>query len=597
MPNMYNDSPINDAKHFNFDIYAQSIAKIVLNKNNKTPFTIAINGKWGSGKTTLMKTIRNQLKSSSSNNEFRNVKTVWFDAWKYSECDSMLAALVLEILEEIERQGFVNNLKNNLSFATENMNKVEIIKDLFNKFTHSSATQNEWSQTLECRNKLSFSDIFRDIMGKILRNFIMEKDENDFTDKKGVLVIFIDDLDRCSPKNIVNVLESINLFLDLEGCFFIIGTDVTVISNAIDCHYKDIKNFSGLEYIKKMIQLSFDLPLLKSEDISHFMESELGIDPELKKYLTIIVNGLNSNPRELKRFLNSLSLMKILGESFKEEGYDDELLIKWSVLNLSSPDFIEEVRCKSNLLNEFQTISQKKSENEKNEYINNLVDSQIKKNYKRFSKCKNIFSVLEIGEKEFTQDNIDTFLFLSKIAPKELDTENISFIYDIRPGAILDKADFCGAELIEKKLMGASLKNALMIGVDLRKSDLTNADLTGANLMSAKVMEANLQGAWLVRTDITDADLTGVNFERAKLIKTKMMNATLINAKLTNTDLTGADLSRANLINSDFTGASILGTDFQNAKFSSSTLRSIKSCKDWKQATFDEVIKNDLQSI
>lgn len=47
---IYNDLPEEDAKFFNFEAYANAISKIILNKENRTPFTIAINGKWGSGK-------------------------------------------------------------------------------------------------------------------------------------------------------------------------------------------------------------------------------------------------------------------------------------------------------------------------------------------------------------------------------------------------------------------------------------------------------------------------------------------------------------------------------------------------------------------
>ena len=55
---IHNDSPADRAHHFGFSVYAETFAKIIADRANQTPLTIAINGAWGSGKTSLMRTIR-----------------------------------------------------------------------------------------------------------------------------------------------------------------------------------------------------------------------------------------------------------------------------------------------------------------------------------------------------------------------------------------------------------------------------------------------------------------------------------------------------------------------------------------------------------
>ena len=74
---------------FGFDAYASAIAELIATKTNKTPYTIGISGKWGSGKTTLMKAIESKLdhlphdeKTPIQDQEFRKIKCVWFEAWK-----------------------------------------------------------------------------------------------------------------------------------------------------------------------------------------------------------------------------------------------------------------------------------------------------------------------------------------------------------------------------------------------------------------------------------------------------------------------------------------------------------------------------------
>ena len=424
---MYNDSPIDNASHFNFKAFSDVISEIILNKENRTPFTIVINGKWGRGKTTLMKTIQkkleNETKSKRGNN--RKVKTVWFNAWKYSETDSMLAALVLEIFKEMEQPGWLPKIK--VMLLKSKLNFLKGFSDVIRLPTMGLVEIDKWFEDQVYKKELAFYDLFQDYMEKILKTFVLENENGKSPGEKGVLVIFVDDLDRCLPKQITKVLESINLFFDQEGCFFVLGADISLISNAIDTEYKDIEGFSGVDYIKKMIQLQFDLPAIAEKDIMEFMEEELTIEDELKVYFRMITKGLESHQRELKRFLNSLNLMRMLGESI--EMYEEELLIKWSVLNFSSENFIKEINKNPELIIKMEEISRKTIE-ERDEFIETL-DEPYKKLCNNFRKDEKIINVLKFGDKRFKDIDISIYIFLSSVAPKEPEEEGIK----IEPGA------------------------------------------------------------------------------------------------------------------------------------------------------------------
>ena len=444
---MYRDSPIDNASHFNFEAYSGVISEIILNKENKTPFTIAINGKWGRGKTTLMKTIRKKLKDSevrikSEKSDNRKVKCVWFDAWKYSETDSMLAALVLEIFEEMnrleekDRQKLIKRLKSVLAKSNKEINFFKVVTDIVKTFGAGIVPLPEFDKWLEdpaYKKELSFYDLFRDYMETILKTFVLEKEEGIYSDEEGVLVIFIDDLDRCSPKKITKVLETINLFFDQKGCFFVFGADISLISHAIDFDYQNIEGFSGIDYIKKMIQLQFDLPAIGEDDITNFIEKELEIEDQLKPYFELIKRGLESNQREIKRFLNSLNLMRMLGESIFKEKYVEELLIKWSILNFISPNFIKEINVEPEIIKKMEEIAaMEKDRIEK--YIESL-DEGYKELINSFKQNEKILSVLRFGDYKFIDSDINTYLFLSRVASQKPDeiigTETDDGLYDL----------------------------------------------------------------------------------------------------------------------------------------------------------------------
>lgn len=585
MYRVYTDHPVNNATYFNFDIYANSLSKIILNKENKTPFTIAINGKWGSGKTTLMQTLKSKLDSSFPDTNTRQAKTVWFDAWKYSECDSMLAALVSEILEEMGRKKLLDKLKAKILVGSEKVDVLKQMSDLAKILTLGNGPEFEnWFRKTEYQNKLSFFDLFQSYMKTILETFILEKDNGKYTDSQGVLVIFIDDLDRCSPKNIANVLESINLFLDLEGCFFVIGTDINMIANAIDSQYQGIKNFSGIDYIKKMIQLNFDLPLLKEDEIQKFIKNELKIDPELEPYFEIILKGVKSNQREILRYLNSLNLMRILGESLKGTGYEEELLIKWSVLNFSSIDFIEEVKRRPNFLINAQDISKIQSISERETYIQGLENKQLKEKCSLLSENDKIISVLSHGTKQFTLENVDTYLFLSNIAPKEILTSNSipRLNFEILPRSNLRKADLMGADLTEANLTEADLMEADLMGVNFIRADLVRANLIKANLTEADLTGADLMGVLLMEAFLKGANLKGANLRNADIRRAFLMEANLMGANLIGANLGGAHL----------TGANFVGINYDEV-----TLYSILNSEGWQYAIFDDSVEQQLDKM
>ncbi|WP_321430749.1 S-layer protein domain-containing protein [uncultured Methanolobus sp.] len=468
MYKIYRDSPKENASHFNFDIYADSLSKIILNNENETPFTISVNGKWGSGKTTLMRTLKKQLDTSTPTEHQRKVKTVWFDAWKYSECESMFAALICEILEEMERKKLLDKLKSKILIGSKKIDVLKQLSDLAKVLTLGNGPEFEkWVKNTEYEEKLSFYDIFQDYMKLILQTFVLEKTDDIYTDEKGVLVIFIDDLDRCPPNNITAVLESINLFLDQEGCFFVIGTDISIIAKSIEAKYKDVEDFSGIEYIKKIIQLKFDLPLLKENDIEKFMRNELRVDSKLDGYLDIIVKGLKNNQREIIRFLNTINLMRILGSSLESKDtssedkfvYNEELLIKWNILDFSSPDFIDEIKTKNEVLFDIQAIA-RISDRKRDERIQSLKKDG-KEKYYSYCQNKKIIAVLSSGKEEFNDGNIETYLFLSSITPKDIDeelhkktetnislAEKVSSIYAIAPGTVYEgDTTYAGADL------------------------------------------------------------------------------------------------------------------------------------------------------
>ena len=115
------DEPAENAP--DFEKYSERLSNIII--NSKPQFTVGIYGGWGTGKTTLMQMIKNELQKSEYND---NILLVWFDAWRYQENEefSALVPLVRTIILHLEE--YV------LKLEIEKNPKTVVIKNLANKF-------------------------------------------------------------------------------------------------------------------------------------------------------------------------------------------------------------------------------------------------------------------------------------------------------------------------------------------------------------------------------------------------------------------------------------------------------------------------------
>ena len=207
------------------------------------------------------------------------------------------------------------------------------------------------------------------------------------------LVVFIDELDRCRPDTILETLEAIKLFLFEGKVAFVIGADERHISYAVKSKFKDIEGIQidiGKEYLEKLIQYPIRIPQLNADEVEIYiacllLQSELSED-NFQKALSWIVNkkkedferfkieslinlfsdkedeysniveslsianqlafvlsnGLHGNPRQCKRFLNSM-YMRLQMASYKNKQLDRKILAKIMMLEYIKPRIFNKI--------------------------------------------------------------------------------------------------------------------------------------------------------------------------------------------------------------------------------------------------------------
>jgi len=443
-PHILPDNPLEDITQaqFHFDDFAATLARLIADKHTQTPLTIGINGTWGTGKTTLLRCIQGLLNQTkvllqpeeptlsitfANPNEdpermFRACRTVWFNAWKYSGEDELLIALVRAIVQEMFKDDFIS--KGAAAIFEPFTERRDVINTVLSWFQIKTSfgdfkpgTGNP--QATPFAEKTALLDLFDKAFDRLAAAWVHRKTDLEKIDPtKGVLVVFIDDLDRCLPEKTVQVLEAVKLFLDKPGCVFVLAADVGVVQEAVSSYYQNAKitGQNAADYLDKIIQLRFDIPPVVRETMQSFLETQQVTEETLAQWETLIA-AAEVNPRRVKRVFNDVELQwKMLVNSRQAQGVRKEDFIRWSALMRAAPaNFRERLTDITDIDLRFKFIQ------DALRWGSGEGDEILQRTFQEYERPRRLLGVLreiKIFSAEFDAKTLEAFIHLTAPPPK-----------------------------------------------------------------------------------------------------------------------------------------------------------------------------------
>jgi hypothetical protein len=305
-----------------FPEYVEALADAI--RGGEPPqFTIGLYGAWGSGKSSLLVAIANALSSKDS-----TVLPVLFDAWRHERAEHIVVPLLHRICEAAHRSGDVA--------LTEHLRRALGALLFSLRFTvagvgvDAGAAREQWEKSGLTQLDEAFSKPFEEL--RSLPETLGSKR----------VAVLVDDLDRCSPENVVSLLEAINLVMDVNGFIFVLALDYDVLVKAVTTRYPHV---SGHEFIEKIVQLPFRVPPLMVEAEGFLGQLIPDWDQRAQAFprgfsgavAEIADLGLRANPRQIKRMINSFLLLERIVEQRRLD-VDQELMAAMIGFQLGWPD-------------------------------------------------------------------------------------------------------------------------------------------------------------------------------------------------------------------------------------------------------------------
>ncbi len=301
---------------------AKAIAEFIksdnelLEKNNM----IAIYGEWGSGKSSVMKTILENLKNEK-------YEKIWIDMWKEESDYSNLSMKILNrILENIKlddstRKGLLKAFI--ILGKGMNVNIPLISYDMEKAFE-------QLEKEIDPNNNI---DNFIKVFQEKVRKYINTKNKK--------IVVFIDDLDRCNSENMLNIIYNIKLLLSVKDIIFIFGIDKAAVSLALMNKYNNEIN-KAESFLDKIFPISFNMPN-NAINLNIFLKTcfenleykNISVIEEFLREINFI------NPRKLKKVLFRYFLIKnhLIERSLLDE--KNEWHIVWILFFIIESEFEE----------------------------------------------------------------------------------------------------------------------------------------------------------------------------------------------------------------------------------------------------------------
>jgi hypothetical protein len=306
--------------------YAQVLTNII--NSYSYGFVLAINNKWGTGKTTFVKMWEQDLKN-------KEYQTVYFNAWENDFENNPLTALMGE-LKTLTTKSTETEFKSTLKKAVTLTKHIAPIV--------AKAIADKYIDTANIKDAIvgvtkGLTDVFENDVNeyskkkKSISEFRTSLSEFIANTNKGKPVIFIiDELDRCRPDYAVSILEQVKHFFSVPNIIFILSIDKIQLGNAVRGVYGSDK-IDADEYLRRFIDLEYSIPEPETGTFSAYLYEYFNFDdffakPERAKYselkfdktdflkiARIIFSNSNTSLREQEKIF---ALAKISLRAFAE---------------------------------------------------------------------------------------------------------------------------------------------------------------------------------------------------------------------------------------------------------------------------------------
>lgn len=264
---MFNsDKPIENASDdlLKRTIFSKELAKAILSYTAIDNFTIGLCGEWGCGKTSIINMVIQEINHLTTElGAHQKPIVVQFNPWNYADRNQLLTQFFQTILAKLDKSDNNVKLKNigtaleKYSSALEYTAYIPVVgKYLSSLASVFSGAGEQIQEVADARENVSAK-----------KEFVI----NTLKEQSQKIIVVIDDIDRLNNEQICLIFQLVNSLAGFPNMIYLLSFDKEVVVRALSKE----QNCDGEEYLEKIIQVPFEVPIIQNADVHKVFFNEL----------------------------------------------------------------------------------------------------------------------------------------------------------------------------------------------------------------------------------------------------------------------------------------------------------------------------------
>ncbi len=299
------------------------------------PLVIALDGRWGTGKTYFLK------RWVGAHRQQNNCKalTLYFDAFAHDYMSDPLIALVAALSDRVPKadKPKLNQVKRAAFKFIKPAARLGLALATYGATEALSGIGDAAAEAVSGEAEKAMDDFWRHEQGRQaamdeFRAGIRRLTASDGQQEVTPLIIVIDELDRCRPDYALEVLEVIKHFFSVENVHFVLGVNLNALENIVRVRYGS--EIDATSYLQKFLSFTIELPdhvgdINRTLSIVHYAEhlgKLMGIPQHLIKKIEFHLEILSRNNyisiRDVGKIMSAVALLP-------EEAHNDRVYPGW----------------------------------------------------------------------------------------------------------------------------------------------------------------------------------------------------------------------------------------------------------------------------
>lgn len=239
--------------------FSKQLGEAIYKYDGKDGLVLGVFGKWGTGKTSILNMVVNEINCLSDNDDDSPI-IVNFSPWNYTDKDNLISL-------------FFKVLKNRLNMDKNEETRKKIGKaltdysDALDALALVPIVGSGLATILKAIAKAQGAELSKDVDIDTTKANL----ETVLGDTNQKIVVIIDDIDRLTNTQIRDIFQLVKQVGNFPNIIYVLSMDREVVCRALE----SVHNIDGAEYLEKIVQIPFEIPALMKPKLREILLTNL----------------------------------------------------------------------------------------------------------------------------------------------------------------------------------------------------------------------------------------------------------------------------------------------------------------------------------